>query len=336
MLSSDLLQQVEMAARSSPDFQVILSPNFLSSAQNELLFFYKPESFLGETDTKFTRINRMVIQKLGSFSTSVDGIILLGGPFLAQARIMDRHYGFINRLSRTASELVSPEDRSRMCEHLSLDLQEYRILGGHQFLEVFPAFDDERLNDFWLSKPSQKLRSGYYFQSFEVEQQKIILINGFHPQQLSHFTRSGRKIVLFLLHSDTPWAVLKNELAGDTFPDRALPGSIRGEIFSHQTDYHARDMSISRNYVHLSAGPFEALYEIQNFLSAIPDLHLDIHTTGIGRRLVKAGSQQLVDLAVQNPMVCKDEETADLFSSTENMDTDAAVAFYQRYVQLDR
>ncbi len=328
MLSRELMEKISAAARSSRDVEVILRPDFHSDLQNEALFFYKPEGFLSDDFEKFPRLNQMVIEKMGAFSTRIDGIILLGGPFLARARIMDRHYGFINRLSRSASELVSAADKQHICQQLGIDSEDYSVLGGHQFLETYPDFDDEQLNDFWLSKPSQKLRSGYYYQSFEVHGNRHILINGFHPQQLSHFTRPGRKIILYLLHSDTPWASLKNDLAGDTFPERALPGSIRGEIYAHRPAYGAQDMSISRNYVHLSAGPFEALYEIHNFLSEIPEISLNLHETGIGRRLSAQGRSHLTELATSNPALTVQGKITDLFTATENMDSDAAVDCY--------
>ena len=50
---------------------------------------------------------------------------------------MNRHYGFINQLSRKASEMVEEETLEKM--FAQLDIAEpgaYQVLGGHEFLNT--------------------------------------------------------------------------------------------------------------------------------------------------------------------------------------------------------
>lgn len=317
----DFDQQVEAAAAASQDVQIIAAPNLALPGANQLLFFYKPECFLPETLPYFPRIHRMVSAKFAAYGVQIGGAVALSGRFLEQAGIMDRHYGFINRLSRGASALVSPEDVQKMEGIAGMSLQGYRILGAHEFLKIYPAYDYASLNALWLTKPSLKLRSGYYFQTYTLDGQPLLLINGFHPNQLAHFTQPNRKIILFLLQSDAPWKALKDLLAGDTFPDRADPASVRGELFAHPADYRSERISITFNFIHLSAGPFEALFEIQNFLSRIEGIQLDLHQTCLGRRL----TPDQVQAALANPAIERGGKPLDLFTLTENTDTEAAL-----------
>jgi hypothetical protein len=319
-----------VAAAHSPEDCLTISPlDFNTSAENEILFFYKPECFLGSQLDKFTRLQEMVLQKFEDYAVKVDGIILLSGAFLAQAHIMDRHYGFINRLSRGASTLLTNEEKTRIEENLSISLSHYRIFGGHEFLQEFPMFNEEQLNQFWLSRESCKMRSGYYYQAFEYNGKNILIVNGFHPLQLSHFTRPGRRIILFLLHSNHPWMGLKNDLIGDTFPDKAIPSSIRGEIYNHRERYDAVDISITTNYVHLSAGPYEALYELWNFFGNAK-VGFALNATNLSHKMVAAGMSNEAQRAILNPAVQIGEKTIDLFSITENMDSRPAVEVYHQ------
>ena len=109
-------------------------------------------------------------------------------------------------------------------------------------------------------------------QTYAAEGENFILVNGFHPAQLAHFTEPSHRIALMLLHADTPWATLRDEMIGDTFPERAVAGSIRGQLHARPQNYGFDEVTIANNGVHLSAGPFEAMFEIANFFGSLLDL----------------------------------------------------------------
>ena len=117
----------------------------------------------------------------------------------------------------------------------------------------------------------------------------FILVNGFHPAQLFHFTNETHRIVLVLVHSDTPWGTLRNEMVGATFPEKAVPNSIRGTLYANPNDYGLESVSIANNGVHLSAGPFEGLFEIRNFFGHILDLDVEKQPPLILKKMLAAG-----------------------------------------------
>ncbi len=294
-----------------------------SDYKNELVFFVKPEIFDVGSEGKISNALMMFKQKFQSFDVHVQGAAIIPGSALEKHEIMNRHYGFINQLSRKASVIVDPETRARLFETLDLkDTGKHLILGGHEFLKAFDS-DIDTLSEVWFGKGAQKLRSGFYFVEETFKGEQVILVNGFHPSQLEHFTRPDHRIYLMLLHTDTDWEVMKFDLVGDTFPERAKPGSIRGELFENPDRYGQNEVSINTNGVHLSAGPFEAAFEVVNFFG--PLLNLDPQKTPplVITQAVQAGFslEQAIGL-LDNPTIGE----SDLFSMTENMNTAQAVA----------
>ena len=185
---------------------------------------------------------------------------------------------------------------------------------------------------FWQTKKSIKLRSGFYIQQYSIKEQQVILANGFHPSQLKHYTNPLHKIVLLLLNSHTDWKILKNDLAGDTFPEWAKGDSIRGEIFGNRQKYGIQNVSISNNCVHLSAGPFEALFEINNFLSNIKDIDFSLDKTNIARLMNKNGfEKEEIRRCLLNPKIQIDEIPTDLFTLTEEKNSNEAISEYRKY-----
>jgi nucleoside diphosphate kinase len=187
------------------------------------------------------------------------------------------------------------------------------------------------LDRLWFTEASTKIRSGFYVRHVKKDGKDIILINGFHPEQLSHFTDPSHKIVLMLLHSNTDWSVLKNEMVGATFPEKAASESIRGVLHANAKDYGFESVTIANNCVHLSAGPFEAMFEIVNFFGKIVGLDLQKQPPLIMRRMLEAGInyKQAVS-ALDNPLIISSGKSIDLFTATEDMNTDEAVTLFKK------
>jgi hypothetical protein len=182
--------------------------------------------------------------------------------------------------------------------------------------------DTDTLSEVWFAQEAHKLRSGFYFIADTFQDQPLILVNGFHPSQLEHFTRKDHRIYLMLLHTDTDWASLKFDLVGDTFPERANEESIRGKLFADPRKYGQQEVGINTNGVHLSAGPFEAAFEVFNFFGDLIDLDPAETPPLAVKKAMEAGLdiEQALKL-LNNPEL----NESDLFSETENLNTDAAV-----------
>jgi hypothetical protein len=295
-----------------------------TNKQNELVFFIKPELLDVEENEKILNSFEIIREKFDDFKVEIDGAAIIPGAVLKEYGIMNRHYGFINQLSRKASSIVDEESRQRIFITLGIeDRDQYKILGGHEFLKTFDA-DVDTLSDIWFAQTANKLRSGFYFIADTYKGQPFILVNGFHPSQLRHFTRADHKILLMLIHTDTDWYDLKFEMVGDTFPENAKPDSIRGRLYKNPERFGQAEVGINTNGVHLSAGPFEAAYEVVNFFGPLIDLNPEVKPPLAILKAIESGIQKQKALSLMdNPTV----DNSDLFSETENLNTEEAVAF---------
>ncbi len=298
--------------------------------ENELLLFIKPEIFMLGDKKKIRKAVTLILDTIGKFGASVDGIYAVSGKTLEEYNIMSKHYGYIDVVSHTASKKVDQESRKKIAEIYGLEEGKLRILGGHEYLALHKNETPEGLDRIWFAEKSVKIRSGFYVRHIKSGSDDIILVNGFHPSMLAHFTTPSHKIVLMLLHSDTEWATLKNEMVGATFPEKADPNSIRGILYREAKEYGFQSVSIANNCVHLSAGPFEGMFEVVNFFSNIAKMDLKEQKPLLLKELVAAGvSYEDAVKALDNPKLENAGKPTDLFSATENMDTEDAVNFYK-------
>jgi len=299
---------------------------------NEMVMFLKPEVFLNKSDDDVKKILDMVFEKLDKFDVVIDGASLISGNTLANHGIMDRHYGYINVMSRRASAEVDALIRKDVLAKLKLDNEaDYPILGGHELLNMYNLAPNE-LDELWSSSPSTKVTSGFYVRPFEIERKNYILVNGFHPQQLAHFTNSDRKMLVMLVKSNVDWAVLRNDMVGNTFPEQAVLGSIRRTAYENAHDYGFESVSISNNVVHLSAGPTEALFEINNFFKPLIGLDIQVNQPKLVNLLANEG-MPLDDVMeiLDNPYIELEDLHGDLHSLMEHRNLDEAVELWRRY-----
>ena len=327
-----LKEALLVALQNDENIAVVQSPAVgKTERQNELLMFIKPEILAVGNQTRLGNSIDLIWNKLAAFNASVAGVVLVGGPALESKESMDRHYGAINVLSKSASAELSASDRSEVYETLAVQPADYPLYGGHEFLNAHPSFSPASLDELWFTQKSLKIRSGFYVQAYEENGEKFVLVNGFHPAQLAHFTEPSHRIALMLIHSDTPWADLRDEMIGDTFPEKAAPNSIRGELHADPERYGFEEVTIANNGVHLSAGPFEAMFEISNFFGSL--LGTDIHAAPpriVDSMLASGISKHDAYSSLENPEIDDSSgETTDLFDATEHLDTEAAVALYQ-------
>ncbi len=324
MTATDILQPSFIQEIKSATTTKIIQPVHVGDTekQNELVFFIKPELLDVQDTDKILNSMALIQEKFKAFNVQVSGIAIVPGSDLEKYEIMNRHYGFINQLSRMASKMVDAELRAALFTSLNLkDDGCHKILGGHEFLSAFNT-DVDALSKIWFAQKANKLRSGFYFIEDTYQDQPFILVNGFHPSQLLHFTREDHQIVLMLLHTDTTWDEMKFDLVGDTFPERAKPGSIRGKLFADPQKYGQEEVGINTNGVHLSAGPFEAAFEVVNFFGKLIDLD-PMQTPPLAiERAIQAGIPKEKALSLLDNPELNDR---DLFSETENLDTDDAV-----------
>ncbi len=330
MTHSALIEQIVSQVKGNNGVTVLLPPTVGDTPKrNELVMFIKPEIFLVDQTAHITAALEMIFSKLAAFGAHVDGVAIVGGQALEEKEIMNRHYGFINEMSRKASTLVNDADKKKIEELLGVSLATTKLYGGHEFLKAHPQYDAFSLDALWFTKKSLKVRSGFYVQTYEADGETFVLVNGFHPVQLAHFTDPTHRILLLLIHSDTDWSKLRNDLIGVTFPEKADAGSIRGTLYANPGAYGFEKVDIGNNGVHLSAGPYEGVVEVINFLGNLLNFDTLAQPPLAIRKLVAAGLTAEQALAVtKNPTVTRDGKQTDLFSATEDVNTDDAVKLY--------
>jgi hypothetical protein len=289
-----------------------------TSKQNQLLFFLKPETFLAPKEHQLELVT-LILSRFEQFNIEISGCVAVAGPRLQEASVMDRHYGYINAMSRSASSALTPTDRNRFLELLNIS-ESVPVLGGHEVLTHYSNYSPASLNDLWSTKKSVRVRSGLYGQIFLLDGTSTLVVNGFHPSQLTHFTDVDRKMVLFVVNSDLPWATLRRSTIGDTFPGQAAPGSIRRLIYENSAFYGLDDVSVANNYCHLSAGPFEALFELNNFFSSLTGTQFKLDDCRLPRYLASLRREAELPCLLENPILQSHPEHLNLFHATEDCD----------------
>jgi len=329
-MTKETINNIIKSLENNTEASVISAFNFSSENRNQLLFFCKPEVFFPEA--KSDKIIELAMAKFSSFHVKVEGIACMSGKYLGEKGIMDKHYGFINRLSKGVSKIIQPEELARIQELAGFSKDDsFEVLGGHEMIEKH-NLSTQQLTHLWNSQPNMKIRSGFYFVVLNVDNKKIALVNGFHPAQLEHFTGKDSKIVLVLLSSNQDFSLLKNSMAGATSPDKASVDSIRGEIFLNQKALGVEEISMFKNFVHLSAGPFEAAFEINNFLSTLSAAGFDFSKINVSLKAKKLGiSEEKILKILENPQIVINEKSTDLYSVTEEKNTDEALEIYKSF-----
>jgi hypothetical protein len=284
------------------------------------VFFFKPEVFLPGVNSR--DLISYALTLFERHSIVVSSVFTMQGPALDRLQAMDTHYGYINAMSRAASREMAPVDLQRVRELVGAG-ENAPVRGGHEVLQEFPQYNPTSLDQLWATKRSQKVRSGLYAQQFDVANTQVVIINGFHPEQLAHFTRPGRAIGLLVLHSNLPWRFLRTRLLGDTFPENALPHTVRRHYYDNANLYGLPQISIANNCVHMSAGPFEALFELRNFFGRVKGHEDAADNSHLGSRLRTAGLN--LDSIVTNPSAELNGKSTALFDATEELDTTGAI-----------
>lgn len=321
-----------VAAATSGAAETLIQPfNFATNAQNQLLFFFKPEVFLTGDAKQAESIVELALGCFDAFGAEVAGALVVSGPRLAEMSAMDRHYGFINRISRSASTLLSDDEKANIRAKVGAGA-DVPVMGGHEFLARHDDLTPASLDALWAKKKSARIRSGMYTECYNIKGEDVVLLNGFHPQQLAHFTDDGRAICMILLNSDQPWNALRARMLGDTFPEKAAPSSLRRVLFEKSEQYGLGDVGIANNCAHLSAGPFEGLFELNNFLSGSDSVDFNLGDVSMAKRLAGLGVDEAgIKKALTNPEAAINGNAEELFDATEDQDSASCAALYARF-----
>ncbi len=300
------------------------NPNVLDG-KNEFLFFLKPEITLEDEAIKLPDILDTVIDKMNEYNLAVTRVNALSAKYLFDHKIIDNHYGVINRIADDAINEISETAIKQFKTLYREDPGNTNVLGGLEFIREYPEYSPKELNTLWEQHNADKLAGGTYCVPLEIEGKKVYLVNGFHPLQLEHFTRKGRSVITFNLVSDTEWHVARESFIGATNPKDAKKGSLRN-IFNEQQDKLGLSISPSRNGAHLSAGPVEGLIELRRYDSDFSKNIIQEPTNyRFGKELYKLFELDTADKLLENPTVHFRNQDISIFDITEEKNSDEAL-----------
>ncbi len=298
------------------------APSPVSSTRHQALLMLKPECFLQGPTVARAVVDLIMAGVAGAGATLTAGVVL-EGPLLGRLGTIDRHYKLASELSRSASRLVGPEDQARLHALFGVEAT-LPILGGHEYLAQDPSLSPEALDAVWFAQGPRKLRSGFYGVPFQLKGAPILLVNGFYPGQAHHFTAPGRQVALLVLETDRPWRVLRREMLGETYPEKALPGSIRHTLLAQKDSLGLPRVDITTNFVHLSAGPLEGAWELLNFFSGLETTAFPLARTRLAAQWTARG----LDLGALETLLRRGtwpDSGKDLYAETEEMEVEEAL-----------
>jgi hypothetical protein len=289
-------------------------------AAHEFVVFSKPE--LGRLrGAELAAVWDLFAELLARHDVTVHSAMILTGPELDERKAMQEHYGVINQISRLGRSALTEPAEEALGSAYGADLDGALVLGGHQFLEQYPEVSPYALGLLFANAEVRRLGPGTYAGAVTVDGARVIILNGFHPRQLSFFTADDAVCAFLHCSSPTAWETLRSDLIGTTDPSKADADSIRGRLFADPAGFGLETVSYNFNGVHMSAGPLEGLAELQRFFGrghALTDW-------SFAQALLAAGldGDAVADL-VANPTVAAGDQRGTAYDLTEGLDAEPA------------
>jgi hypothetical protein len=331
--TATIMSFIKKAQNEEIVFEEIFNNPNSPTGKNEFLFFIKPEITLESETIELEKILDLIQEKIQSFGFNTHNIKILSAKYLDEFNIIAQHYGVINKIASDARQNLSDSAKEKFKEIFGQSIDESNILGGMEILEKYPALNDYSLDYLWQNVENKKLAGGTYCEEIKIDNEKIYLINGFHPRQLKHFTEKGRSIVIFTLSSDLSWAEARSSFIGATKPSDAKEGSLRRTLLDRQDEFGLAEVSQGVNGVHLSAGPVEGLIELKRYNSNFSDKSQikDFSSFSFGQKLSENFSDEVIEKVLANADVEVGGKAVSIFDLTEEKDSDEAIAIIKEH-----
>jgi hypothetical protein len=309
-LVDDLISGLAAVDRGRADFVAVreFAPT-PAPLLKQALVFVKPELLYPGLD----RAGNLgaVLRMLAAAGLSIGAAAVLGPSRLAG--VIADHYAMINRVARLGVDGLTPAAARALRDSFGGGEP---VLGGCQIL-ARPGVSPADLIAAWPVAGSVKLAAGVYAAPLDIGGERVVALNGFHPEQLAHYTAADARVVAVEVTWDTPgWREFRSEISGATDPYAADAGSIRGYIRDHRADLGVPEVDRGVNGVHASAGPLEAMVELCRFFAVPPA------ATAFGA----AGSVDRLP---------GDADLHRLFEATEDREPDEALRVVKRWPQPD-
>ena len=331
-LASLVAEKVKLAQTGTVYNEILFDNSEDPIKQNEFLFFVKPEITMPSKDIRLEPIIQLIFEKLQEFKFTIHRIRLLSADYILKYDLIDQHYQVIADVSKHGLDALNTKARIKFEEIFGVKPEDVLVLGGVQFEEKYPFFNDYSLDCIWQNTKNLKLASGAYAEKLHIDEQTVYLLNGFHPRQLRHFTGQGRSLVVFRISGDISWKEAREAFSGATIPEMAKDGSIRHTLLERKEEFGLPEVAQSYNGIHLSAGPIEALVELKRFDSDFSDPanHTEYTDFRFGQQLVQSFGHIPQDV-LNNAKIEMEGRKVSIFDLTEDMDSKDALTLLNKY-----
>ncbi|MFN8578759.1 MAG: hypothetical protein U0354_18170 [Candidatus Sericytochromatia bacterium] len=332
-VKKDIIEQVKNAQNKSADYVQIYSNPEKSSSENEFIFFIKPEVTLKSDTINFDKVVDLAFDKIKEFGLNVSDIKVLGNEYLKKHNIIAQHYGVINKIASNPLLNMSESAKENLKVFAEVDnLEKINVLGGIQFLEKYPFFNDISLDVLLQNFSPKKLAGGTYVVKVKVDTDTVYVINGFHPRQLNHFTADGRNIVVMTVNGDLSWADARGKFIGATNPETADSASLRATLLKNQSSFGIPEVSQGLNGFHLSAGPVEGLVELVRYNSNFAESNgaKTYKDFSFGQKLSDNFSDEQIAKILDNANLTVDGKTVSSFDLTEEKSANEAIELLKK------
>lgn len=333
-LTASIAESIKRAQKEEVLFEEIFSNPNSPVAENEFLFFIKPEITLQSTSIQLDNILNLIQDKIDSFGLTIHNIKILSAKYLEQYDIIAQHYGVINKISTNALHGMSESAKEKFQELYGISVNDAKVLGGSEFLNQYNEFNAYALDYLCQNIESKKLAGGTYCIKIKIDGEQIYLINGFHPRQLKQFTEKGRSIVVMTLSGNISWSDARSNFIGATNPLVANNGSLRREFLDRKSEFGLTEVSQGVNGVHLSAGPVEALVELRRYNTDFskPNTIKSYDEFSFGRKLEAVFSDEQFERIINNTNISIDGKNISIFDLTEEKNSNEAIDLIKKYL----
>jgi hypothetical protein len=249
------------------------------SFTNEWCFFFKPSITSAAASVGFQNAVDLALDLFDRHDMAIIEAHALSPGYMRRHRLASWHYRELVEVAMRASTMVGAtlEIRPDICVD--------RVLGGYEALTEL-GLDGQELDRLWYASEHSRLGRSAIGALVEVRRERILLVNGFIPGQVRSYSATGTVTVVLRVASDECWSIARNHLLGAANPADAVPGSFRHELWSKREQIGLPAVDVQRNGAHLSAGPLEALYELQLLTSVDHPRLRPLSDFSFGRRLL--------------------------------------------------
>ena len=290
--------------------------------KNEFFLFIKPSVTAQDAAIRLEEIITLVEERMHDFGLRVHDISVFSGPYLAANKIMEGHYGVINRFAQDPTTIPA-EAKDRFEEIFGLPFDNAKVFGGITFMKHHPAVSAKALDYLWENVPSHRLGGGCYCASFSIKGEHCFVINGFFPSQLLKYNKEGASIIAYRISGDLNWHRARHAFVGTTNPEVAKEGSIRRLLLENKEKLGLKSVTQASNGIHLSAGPVEGLVELLRFYREGNKKHVADFV--FGRLLLAHFTADEIEGFLANEEIKANGKVQSIFDFTEEKDSQEVI-----------